>query len=48
VSPFRFGTRGQDIFVGNISVEGLVGSYMLDGISYVTCFCRSSYWVGSG
>jgi hypothetical protein len=38
VPPFRFGTRGQDRFVGNRWVEGLVGSYMLDGISHVTAF----------
>jgi hypothetical protein len=48
VSPFGFGIRGQDRSVGNRWVEGLVGSYMLDGISYVTYFCRSRYWVGSG
>jgi hypothetical protein len=38
VLPSEFRTRVQDRSVGNRWVEGLVGSYMLDGISYVTCY----------
>jgi hypothetical protein len=34
----EFGTGVQDRSVGNRWAEGLVGSYMLDGISYVTCY----------